>query len=65
VPLDLYSGPDAAPFMPQLPDSGALLEGPSQDAFVEYWRCDRCGHIWTRDKRNPNLPHKDTGDALR
>jgi hypothetical protein len=38
---------------------GRLLEGPSEDAFVEYWRCDRCGHIWTHDKANPNLPPKD------
>jgi rubrerythrin len=36
-----------------------LLEGSSQDAVVEYWRCDQCGHVWTHEKANPNSPHKD------
>jgi transposase-like protein len=38
---------------------GRLLEGPTQNAWVEYWRCDQCGHIWTHDKTNPNSPHVD------
>ena len=35
---------------------GRLLEGPSQDAFVEYYRCDECGHVWTHQKDHPQSP---------
>ena len=35
---------------------GRLLENVSQDALVEYYRCDKCSHIWTHDKTNPNSP---------
>jgi len=38
---------------------GRLLEGPSQDSMVEYWRCDQCGHVWSHDKSNPNAPRND------
>jgi len=27
-------------------------------ARVEYYRCDRCGHVWTHEKENPNAPAK-------
>ena len=37
---------------------GRLLEHTSQDALVEYYRCDECGHIWTHEKANPNSPPK-------
>lgn len=32
---------------------GRLLEQTSKDALVEYYRCDKCGHVWTHDKRDP------------
>jgi hypothetical protein len=35
---------------------GRLLEYTSQDAVVEYYRCDTCGHIWTLEKANPDAP---------
>jgi poly(3-hydroxybutyrate) depolymerase len=35
-----------------------LLEHVSQDALVEYYRCDECGHIWTHEKANPNSSPK-------
>ena len=37
---------------------GRLLEHTSQDAFVEYYRCHECGHVWTHEKANPNSPPK-------
>ena len=38
---------------------GRLLENTSQNVFVLYYRCDRCGHIWTHEKANPDAPPKD------
>ena len=38
---------------------GRLLQAPSRDAFVEYYHCDTCGHIWTHVKSNPDTPAKD------
>ena len=29
-----------------------FLEGPSTDAHVYYFRCPRCGHVWTTDRDN-------------
>ena len=26
------------------------LDGPSKDAYVNYYRCDKCGHVWTLPK---------------
>ena len=33
---------------------GTLLEHSSQDAVVDYFRCSRCGRIWTHRKGNSN-----------
>ena len=32
---------------------GRLLERSSQDALVEYYRCDRCGRVWAHEKAKP------------
>jgi uncharacterized Zn finger protein len=29
---------------------GRHLAASSQNARVDYYRCDRCGHVWTVDK---------------
>ena len=33
-----------------------LLEDTSKEALVEYYRCDKCGRIWTHRKADPNSP---------
>ena len=30
------------------------LETCSQDAYVNYYRCEPCGHVWTVPKNDPN-----------
>jgi hypothetical protein len=35
---------------------GRLLEDTSKEALVEYYRCDKCGRIWTDRKADPNSP---------
>jgi Zn-finger nucleic acid-binding protein len=37
---------------------GRLLEDTSKEALVEYYRCDKCGRIWTHRKADPNSPEK-------
>jgi len=37
---------------------GRSLEDSSKDAHVDYYRCDRCGHIWT-PKGTPDAPPQD------
>jgi DNA-directed RNA polymerase subunit RPC12/RpoP len=32
---------------------GRLVEGPSQDSQVDYYRCDYCGHVWAIRKDDP------------
>ena len=27
-----------------------LLDGPTQYAYVNYYRCPECGHVWTTPK---------------
>ncbi len=38
---------------------GRLLEASSQDAWVMYYRCDACGHVWSQDKMDLNAPPRD------
>ena len=38
---------------------GDRLKARVRTPFVEYCRCDQCGHIWTHDKSNPNSPPTD------
>jgi uncharacterized Zn finger protein len=30
---------------------GRWLEGSSKDAYVDYFRCDSCGHVWNIPKK--------------
>jgi uncharacterized Zn finger protein len=30
---------------------GRWLEGSSKDAYVDYFRCDACGHVWNIPKK--------------
>jgi len=46
---------------PQCQRQGRLLEAASTYAYVEYFRCDHCGHVWTHDKDRPDSePHDVT-----
>jgi rubredoxin len=38
---------------------GRLFEHVSQEALVDYYRCDKCGHIWTHHKGNVSAPPRD------
>lgn len=38
---------------------GRLLPSSSEGAVVDYYRCDACGHVWTRDKANPDAKPRD------
>jgi uncharacterized Zn finger protein len=31
----------------------------STSEYVEYYRCDDCGHVWVRDKDKPNDKPRD------
>ena len=44
---------------PHCAEPGRLLQSVSKDAYVEYYRCDKCGHVWTHDKGNPDGPPSD------
>jgi uncharacterized Zn finger protein len=33
-----------------------LLDVASEDAYVNYYRCLNCGHVWTVPKSNPDGP---------
>ena len=32
-------------------DAGRWLESSSKDAYVDYFRCSACGHVWNRPKK--------------
>ena len=38
---------------------GQLLEAASSGAYVEYYRCAKCGHVWTHQKDNFDAPPRD------
>jgi rubredoxin len=44
---------------PRCKKQGRLLEHISQDALVEYYRCDPCNHAWTHAKGDPQAPPQD------
>jgi uncharacterized Zn finger protein len=46
-------------FCPQCERPGRLLEAASQNAWVIYYRCDACGHVWAHDKDDINSPRHD------
>lgn len=33
-----------------------VLDGASRDAYVWYYRCEKCGHVWSIAKSNPDGP---------
>ncbi len=37
-------------------DTSRLLESASTDASVNFYRCDRCGHVWNASKYDPDGP---------
>ena len=39
-----------------------ILENASQQAFVWYYRCERCGHVWTESKNDAEGPQKPVTD---
>ena len=44
---------------PQCERPGRLLEAASKQAWVIYYRCDACGHVWVYDKEDCNAPPRD------
>jgi len=44
---------------PRCSGKGCHLVESSKNAAVDYHRCERCGHVWSRDKNNPKLPARD------
>jgi hypothetical protein len=36
-----------------------FLEDTSKEAFVWYYRCQSCGHVWIVPKDNPDGPIRD------
>jgi transposase-like protein len=36
-----------------------FLNGASDEAMVNFYRCDECGHVWTVQKSNPDGPTTD------
>jgi uncharacterized Zn finger protein len=44
---------------PRCSKQGRHLAESSKDAAVDYHRCDHCGHVWSRDKKNPKAPPRD------
>jgi uncharacterized Zn finger protein len=50
---------------PQCEQQGRLLEAASQDAWVMYYRCDSCGHVWAYDKSDVNSPRRDVTMLVR
>jgi hypothetical protein len=44
---------------PQCEQPGRLLEAASQNAWVIYYRCDACRHVWSYDKEDVNAPPRD------
>ena len=41
---------------PKCNEPGRLLVDASTQAYVYYFRCDKCGHVWTRQKHDPAAP---------
>jgi uncharacterized Zn finger protein len=44
---------------PKCQRDGRFLEATSEAAWVEYYRCDECGHVWTHDKHKPDSKPRD------
>jgi len=44
---------------------GRLLEHVSQGAYVDYYRCDHCGHVWSHEKGKPESKPRDVTIPLK
>ena len=44
---------------PRCGGKAIYLAESSKNATVDYHRCERCGHVWSRDKDNPKSPARD------
>ena len=40
-------------------DTPRLIESTSQIAYVWYYRCNNCGHVWSIPKDDPSAPIRD------
>ena len=52
------------PICPECKRPGRLLEAASQNAWVNYYRCDACGHVWTYDKNDLNAPPRHVTNSM-
>ena len=43
---------------PECHADGRYLPGISADAYVDYYRCDKCGHVWTMPKQKAEQPRE-------
>ena len=41
---------------PHCGKQGRLLEEITKVAYVDYYRCDACFHVWTHRKDDPDAP---------
>jgi hypothetical protein len=46
-------------YCPACEHLGRLLEWTSREAFVNYYRCDVCAHVWHHAKNEANSPAVD------
>ena len=37
-------------------NEGRWLAGPSEESYVSYYRCDKCGSVWVYDPRSTFEP---------
>jgi hypothetical protein len=37
--------------------TGRHLAASSENAMVDYYRCDHCGHVWSINKKNGRSTH--------
>jgi len=44
---------------PKCLQQGRHLSASSENARVDYYRCDKCGHVWAIGKDRSNAPRKD------
>jgi hypothetical protein len=54
------------PLCPNCQNTGRFLADSSSHAYVEYYRCDPCGHVWHYAKGDPTaraISVTETADA--
>lgn len=50
---------------PDCDHDGSHLDRVSKYAYVEYYRCAACGHVWTYQKDDPDGPACDVTESRR